>query len=118
MERRKYKSKNIDNNIKEIKTKIEKIHKKISLLKQKENIMREFVKKLEEKYQELKPMLYQKSDNNIPCQSDYIINSLNKNENREKENDFASFMDGIPELGKNHHLEMKKMKIMRMMEMR
>ena len=100
VQRRQYKSKNIDNNIKEMKTKIEKINKKISLLKQKENIMREFVKKLEEKYEELKPMLYQKSENNIPSQSDYIINSLNKNENenKEKDNDFSNFLDGIPEV--------------------
>lgn len=99
VQRRKYKTKNIDDKIKEMKKKIERINDKISLLKQKESIMREFVKKLEENYEDLKPMIYQKSDANIQLQNHFIINSLNKGNNKETEKDeLNDFLNGIEEV--------------------
>jgi hypothetical protein len=98
LQRRQYKLNNIDNKIKEMKAKIEKITDKITSLKQKENIMREFVKKLEEKYEDIKPMLYQKSEINI-TQSDFILNSLNNNDNTEREREKDSIdLNEIPEV--------------------
>ena len=99
VQRRKYKTKNVDDKIKEMKKKIERINDKISLLKQKESIMRDFVKKLEENYEDLKPMIYQKSDANIQLQNHFIINSLNKGNYKEIEKDeINDFLDGIEEV--------------------
>ena len=75
IQRRKYKSKNIDSQIKDMKNKIEKINQKIELLNQKESIMKEFIKKLKEKYEDLKPMIYQTTVNNI-ITNDFILKSL------------------------------------------
>ena len=61
--------------------------------------MREFVKKLEENYEDLKPMIYQKSDANIQLQNHFIINSLNKGNNKETEKDeLNDFLNGIEEV--------------------
>lgn len=90
LQRRRYKSKNIDNKIKEMNKKIKKINVKIDLLKQKESIMKEFIKKLQEKYEDLKPMIYQTSVYNI-ISNDFIVNSLNygfkKNDNEKVDKD-------------------------------
>ena len=70
--------------------KIKKINVKIDLLKQKESIMKEFIKKLQEKYEDLKPMIYQTSVYNI-ISNDFIVNSLNygfkKNDNEKVDKD-------------------------------
>ena len=54
IQRRKYKSQNIDNNIKELKKNIEKIEQQLSLIKEKEKIMKDYIKKVKNKYLELK----------------------------------------------------------------
>ena len=50
IQRRKYKSQNINNKIKELNTKIEKIKEKIEVIKTKEQKMKEYIAKLKEKY--------------------------------------------------------------------
>lgn len=93
--RKKYRSQNIDFQIKEQKKMIDKINFKIEILKQKENIMKEFVKKLREKFDEIKSMIYQLTVSNITTE-DFIIKSLNKcsykeddskNNNEDEKND-------------------------------
>ena len=54
IQRRKYKSQNIDNNIKELKKNIEKIEQQLTLIKEKEKIMKDYIKKVKNKYLELK----------------------------------------------------------------
>ena len=54
IQRRKYKSQNIDINIKELKKNIEKIEQQLSLIKEKEKIMKDYIKKVKNKYLELK----------------------------------------------------------------
>ena len=54
IQRRRYKSQNIDNNIKELKKNIEKIEQQLSLIKEKEKIMKDYIKKVKNKYLELK----------------------------------------------------------------
>ena len=99
LQRRKYKNKNIDSKIKEMKNKIENMNNKLILFKQKENIIREFVKKLEENYEAIQPMIYQKSEANIK-QSGFIFESLNgKYNNKNDEIDFDdNFLDNIEEV--------------------
>jgi hypothetical protein len=75
--RKKYKSQNIDIQIKEQKKMIDKITYKLEILKQKENIMKDFVKKLKDKYDEIKSMIYQTTVSNITTE-DFIIKSLGK----------------------------------------
>ena len=50
IQRRKYKSQNINSKIKELNTKIEKIKEKIEVIKAKEQKMKEYIAKLKEKY--------------------------------------------------------------------
>ena len=50
IQRRKYKSQNIDNNIKELKKDIEKIEQQINLIKEKEKIMKDYIDKVKNKY--------------------------------------------------------------------
>lgn len=83
LERRKYKNKNINGQIKEMKSKIDKINIKLTLLKRKENQMREFIKKSKRSYESIKPIIYQNSVANI-IQKDFIFNSLNKEIKNEK----------------------------------
>ena len=61
---------------------------KLDILKQKENIMRDFIKKLKDNYESLKQTIYQKSEINIG-KSDFIISSLNGCliNDRDKENE-------------------------------
>ena len=54
IQRRRYKSQNIDNNIKELKKNIEKIEQQLTLIKEKEKIMKDYIKKVKNKYLELK----------------------------------------------------------------
>ena len=54
IQRRKYRSQNIDNNIKELKKNIEKIEQQLTLIKEKEKIMKDYIKKVKNKYLELK----------------------------------------------------------------
>jgi hypothetical protein len=75
--RKKYKSQNIDIQIKEQKKMIDKITYKLEVLKQKESIMKDFVKKLKDKYDEIKSMIYQTTVSNIATE-DFIIKSLGK----------------------------------------
>ena len=75
--RKKYKSQNIDIQIKEQKKMIDKITYKLEVLKQKESIMKDFVKKLKDKYDEIKSMIYQTTVSNITTE-DFIIKSLGK----------------------------------------
>ena len=99
LQRRKYKNKNIDSKIREMNKKIENITNKLKILKEKENIMREFVKKLEENYEAIQPMIYQKSEANIK-QSGFIVDSLNGIYNNNKDEiDFDdNFLDNIEEV--------------------
>ena len=83
--RKNYRSQNIDIQIKEEKKKIDKISYKLEVLKQKENIMKDFVKKLREKYDEIKSMIYQTTVSNIATE-DFIIKSLSKCFNQEDNN--------------------------------
>jgi hypothetical protein len=75
--RNNYKSQNIDFQIKEQQKKIDKLTYKLDVLKQKENIMKDFVKKLRDKYDEIKSMIYQTTVSNIATE-DFIIKSLSK----------------------------------------
>lgn len=77
LERRKYKNKNVNGQIKDMKAKIEKISKKLTLLKRKENQMREFAKKIKKNYESIKPIIFLHSEVNI-MEGDFILNSLNK----------------------------------------
>lgn len=54
LQKRKYKSQNIDNNIKELKKRIEKLDEKIIIFRQKEKIMKEYVEKIKQEYNTLK----------------------------------------------------------------
>ena len=100
LQRRKYEKKKIKNKIKEMRKKVDKISNKFSILKQKENIMREFVKKLEENYEAIKPMICQNSEANIG-KTDFIINSLNSGprmQEKEEDDKFYEFLDNIEEV--------------------
>ena len=55
LQRRKYKTQNIDSNIKDLKKKVEKMNEKISIIKQKEKIMKEYIEKVKDKIEVLKP---------------------------------------------------------------
>lgn len=100
LQRRKYERKNIKYKIKEMKKNVEKINNKFSILKQKENIMRDFVKKLEENYEAIKPMIYQNSEANIE-KTNFIIDSLNSGRRRqeqEEDDKFLEFLENIEEV--------------------
>ena len=75
--RQKYKSQDVDIQIREQKKMIDKITYKLEILKQKESIMKDFVKKLKEKYDEIKSMIYQTTVSNIATE-DFVIKSLSK----------------------------------------
>ena len=75
--RQKYKSQDVDIQIREQKKMIDKMTYKLEILKQKENIMKDFVKKLKEKYDEIKSMIYQTTVSNITTE-DFVIKSLSK----------------------------------------
>ena len=75
--RQKYKSQDVDIQIREQKKMIDKMTYKLEILKQKENIMKDFVKKLKEKYDEIKSMIYQTTVSNIATE-DFVIKSLSK----------------------------------------
>ena len=102
LQRRDYKKNTIDMQIKEMEKNIENIENKLSYLKQKEKIMKEFVKKLEDNYEAIQPMICQNSENNIAQeQNDFVLKSLNKEEEKEKEKEKISlqnFLDNIEEI--------------------
>ena len=50
IQRRKYRSQNIDNNIKELKKDIEKMKQKLEIIKTKEKVMKEYIEKVEKNY--------------------------------------------------------------------
>ena len=75
--RQKYKSQDVDIQIREQKKMIDKMTYKLEILKQKENIMKDFVKKLREKYDEIRSMIYQTTVSNIATE-DFVIKSLSK----------------------------------------
>ena len=83
LERRIYKNKNIDKQLKYMKRKIERIKNKLNLFKKKESSMKNYVKKLEEKYNELKPMIYMNTVDNIQT-NDFITKSLRQSSNIKK----------------------------------
>ena len=76
LERRNYKFKNIDNQLKEMNKKFQKINYKLDFLKKKELAMNEYIIKLEEKYKDVKPMIYQRTQCDIQTSSDFITKSL------------------------------------------
>ena len=109
LQRRKFKNKTIDKKIKEMKKKIDKSNNKLTLLKEKENIMRDFVKKLEENYEIIQPMIYQVSEANIKP-STFIVDSLNGKNifDREDEEDDKfddNFLDNIEEVDEYEYNE-------------
>ena len=75
--RQKYKSQDVDIQIREQKKMIDKMTYKLEILKQKESIMKDFVKKLREKYDEIRSMIYQTTVSNIATE-DFVIKSLSK----------------------------------------
>ena len=101
LQRRDYKKNGIDKQIKEMEKNVEEMENKLSYLKQKEKIMKEFVKKLEDNYESIKPMICQKSEDNIAQEeNDFIVKSLNKKEEKEIEKDkiIQDFLDNIEEI--------------------
>ena len=54
IQRRKYRSQNIDNNIKELKKNIEKIEQQLTLIKEKEKTMKKYIEKVKKYYSELR----------------------------------------------------------------
>ena len=56
LQRRKYKAQNIDGNIKEMKKKIEKMNEKVAIITKKEKIMKDYIDKVKDKLEVLKPM--------------------------------------------------------------
>ena len=50
IQRRKYRSQNIDNNMKELKKDIEKMKQKLEIIKTKEKVMKEYIEKVEKNY--------------------------------------------------------------------
>ena len=56
LQRRKFRSQNIDNNIRDLKKKIEKMNDKVNLIQQKEKVMKEYIEKVKEKYDLVKFM--------------------------------------------------------------
>ena len=96
LERRNYKNKTIDQKIKDIKKNISKIANKIEKNKQKEKIMSEYIIKLKEKYNDIKPMIYQQTTFDIQT-SDLVSKSLKASEiildkNNEKEETIDSIL--------------------------
>ena len=61
LERRKYKSQNINANIKELKKKIEKMTDKLNVIQQKEKVMKDYIDKIQDNYDSLKPIVAQSS---------------------------------------------------------
>ena len=74
LQRRNNKSQNIDKNIKEVKKKIEKINEKVTLNQQKEKIMKDYIEKIKEKLQILKPIKSNTSAYKV--KTDFIKKSL------------------------------------------
>ena len=73
LERRNYKNKTIDQKIKDIKKNIIKITNKIKKNKQKEKIMNEYIIKLKEKYNDIKPMIYQQTTYDIKTSDSNLV---------------------------------------------
>ena len=66
-----------------MKRKIGRIKNKLNLFKKKESSMKNYVKKLEEKYNNLKPMIYMNTVDNIQT-NDFITKSLRQSSNIKK----------------------------------
>ena len=100
LQRRIIKKKTLSSQIGEIHRKIKKIINELSLLKEKEETIREFVQKLQDNYEYIKNMIYQKSVGNI-VQTDFITDLLNKG-NKEEKNIIKygkdEFFEDIPEI--------------------
>lgn len=99
LQRRIFKKKTISGQINEIYKKIEKLINDLSLLKQKEETIREFVQKLQDNYESIKNMIYQKSVGNI-VQTDYITDLLNngpKEGKNMKKDEMDEYLENIPE---------------------
>ena len=79
LQRRKYKTQNIDSNIKDLKKKVEKMNEKISIIKQKEKIMKEYIEKVKDKIEVLKP--YERQNTLIISDPVIIKKSLFEPEN-------------------------------------
>ena len=92
---KRYLNKNVFNQVKDMKKKIEKINIKLGLLKQKENKISEFVKKIEKNYKSIRPTIYQNSEANIKI--DYILNSLNGEFKKGKKKNYDNPFDNIKE---------------------
>ena len=74
LQRRKYKSQNIDSNIKELKKRIEKMNEKLNLIHKKEKIMKEYIDKKKAQYEIVKPMAHKTSVKGI--QVEFIKKSI------------------------------------------
>ena len=99
LQRRIFKKKTLNSQINETSKKIEKLTFKLTLLKQKEETIREFVQKLQDNYEYIKNMIYQKSVGNI-VQTDYITGLLNnppKDDKNMEKDKIIQFFEDIPE---------------------
>ena len=92
LQRRKYKSQNIDTNIKEFRTKIKELAERVKAIHQKEKIMKEYIEKVKEKYDDLKPIRIQTSVYNK--KTDFLKKSLFNVENIEEEISAEDMADG------------------------
>lgn len=107
LQRRKYKSQNIDKNIKELKKIIEKMNEKVAVSQQKEKIMREYIEKIKDKYNVLKPIKTQSSVYNKKV--DYIKKSIFRGENIKEEDDDGDDGEGVDgDLGSDYENEEKE----------
>ena len=102
LQRRIFKKKTLNSQIGEIYKKLEKKKNDLSLLTQKEKTIKEFVQKLQDNYESIKNMIYQKSVGNI-VQTDYITDLLNNGpkENKniiKKKDESDKFLENIPEI--------------------
>ena len=93
LERREFKHKNIDFKIKEIKKRIILLKEKIELMKKKDIAMKEYLIKFKQRLDELKSLVYQKTQIDVGLGSDFVSKSLKNNRlnNNLKNNDNGIF---------------------------
>ena len=92
LERREFNFKNIDFQNKEIKKRINLLKEKIELMKKKDIAMKEYLIKFKQKLDELKSLIYQKTEIDFVLTSDFISQSLKRNMAK---NDLNNFNDEI-----------------------
>ena len=94
LQRRKFKSQNIDNNIRELKKMIEKMNDKVNLIQQKEKIMKEYIEKIKDKYDLVK---FMKKETSVYKQDVKFIKKSLLGPNydiKEEENEDEDMQDG------------------------